>query len=258
VNQAQYLWSAATALRTRVRPFVTENAARDALDNSIRVLTTLANALEPGPDMADAAPADIALLPGPPENMAAHRNSGTAIKSLAARIDGGVAPGEMLDAIRWERGLLDQALARIDSVERADPAEEGKGVSSIDPERLQAYLRRRSGCENVQVTAFRLVVGGRSRQTALFAVADGGDLPEKMVIQRGIPGQAAAHFLSEAQQYALLEQLHAAEMRVPRPVLVEMDVLSDDILVASAGAHFSQRLLHRIAVIFNSIMERNQ
>lgn len=225
MSQAQYLWSAATALRTRVRPFVTENAARDALDNSIRVLTTLANALEPGRDMADAAPADIALLPGPPENMAAHRSSGTAIKTLAARIDGGVAPGDMLEAIRWEKGLLDEAMARIDGVERADPAEEGKGISSIDPERLQAYLRLRPGCENVRVTAFRLVVGGRSRQTALFAVADGGDLPEKMVIQRGIPGQAAgAAFLDEAQQHALLEQLHAAGMRVPRPVLVEKDV----------------------------------
>ena len=32
--------------------------------------------------------------------------------------------------------------------------------------------------------------------------------------------------------------------------------LSDDVLVASAGAHFSQRLLQRIAIVLDSILER--
>lgn len=224
MTQAAYLWSAATALRTRVRPFVTENAACDALDNSIRVLTTLANALEPGDEVADGEAVDLSQLGGPPENMAAHRNSGQAIAVLAAQIEGGVPSGQMRDAVRWEMGLLDEALAKIDRVERAEPLEEGGGGSSIDPDRLAAYLRRRPGCEGVALTAFRLVVGGRSRQTALFSVSGGGDLPEKMVIQRGIPGQAAgAAFLDEARQHALLEQLHGAGMRVPRPVLVETD-----------------------------------
>ncbi|WP_313806902.1 phosphotransferase family protein [Sphingobium sp.] len=224
MTQARYLWSAAAALRTRVRPFVNGNAARDALDNSIRVLTTMANALEPGPDMPDAMPVDIALLAGPPENMAAHRNSADAIAKLAVQIGGDITPQKLREAARWERTLLDEALARIDSVERAEPLEEGKGVNSIDPDRLQAYLRRQPGCEDVNVTAFRLVVGGRSRQTALFSISGHCNLPEKMVIQRGIPGQAAgAAFLDETRQYALLRELHAAGMRVPRPVLVETD-----------------------------------
>ncbi|WP_327753813.1 phosphotransferase family protein (plasmid) [Sphingobium sp. SJ10-10] len=224
MTQARYLWSAASALRTRVRPFVTDNAARDALDNSIRVLTTMANAFEPGPDLPDAVPAAIHMLAGPPENMAAHRNTGHAIATLAAQVGGDIAPQKRLEAARWEMALLDEALARIDGVERAAPLEEGKGGNSIDPERLQAYLRRQPGCEDVEVTAFRLVVGGRSRQTALFSVSGGGNLPAKMVIQRGIPGQAAgAAFLDEARQYGLLAQLHAAGMRVPRPVLVETD-----------------------------------
>ena len=32
--------------------------------------------------------------------------------------------------------------------------------------------------------------------------------------------------------------------------------LSNDILVASAGAHFTQRLMHRIAVVLQSVLER--
>ena len=33
--------------------------------------------------------------------------------------------------------------------------------------------------------------------------------------------------------------------------------LSDDILVASAGAHFTQRLMHRIALVLRSVLERS-
>jgi hypothetical protein len=33
--------------------------------------------------------------------------------------------------------------------------------------------------------------------------------------------------------------------------------LSDDVLVASAGAHFTQRRLHRIALTLHSILERD-
>ncbi|AMK19886.1 aminoglycoside phosphotransferase [Sphingobium sp. MI1205] len=76
----------------------------------------------------------------------------------------------------------------------------------------------------MEVTAFRLIVGGRSRQTALFSIAGGADLPRDMVIQRGIPGRASSDaFLSEALQHQLLEKLAGAGMRVPRPVLVEND-----------------------------------
>lgn len=224
MTHARYLWSAATALRTRVRPFVTQNTARDALDNSIRVLTTLANALEPGPDAPESSSVDIALLPGPPENMAALRNTGRAIAELAAQVGRDFASPQALEAVRWEMGLLNEALARIDGVERAEPLEDGKGINSIDPDRLQAYLRKLPGCEHVTISSFRLVVGGRSRQTALFSIAGPCDLPTDMVIQRGIPGQAASSaFLDEGRQYALLQQLHAAGMRVPRPVLVETD-----------------------------------
>ncbi len=229
MTNAQYLWSVARGLRTQVRPSVENNSARDALDNGIRILTTMANALEPGPDVppalaADQSPANTDRLGGPPENAAAYRSTGAAIAKAAAQLEKGASTSALAEAIRWEKSLLDAALTQIDAVERAAPAHGSADVSTIDPIRLQSYLRRRPGCGDVEITAFRLIVGGRSRQTALFSIAGGTDLPRDMVIQRGIPGQAAGDaFLSEAVQYQLLEKLAGAGMRVPRPVLVEND-----------------------------------
>lgn len=231
MSNARYIWSVASALRSRVRPQVSDNAAIDAIDNGIRVLTTIANALEPGPDVpaALAAPGDATTdtdrLGGPAENMAAWPTTGSAIARFAAELEGGASPAALIEAARWEKSLLDEALTRIDAVERAAPEGEGTAFNSIEPDRLQSYLRQRPGCADVTVTAFRLIVGGRSRQTALFSISGGTDLPTSMVIQRGIPGQTVASvFLNEVQQYNLLVQLHAAGMKVPRPVLVEEDV----------------------------------
>lgn len=223
MTNARYLWSVAQGLRTQVRPSVEDSGARDALDNGIRILTTMANALEPGQAGASVE-ADTDRLGGPPENAAVHRDTGTAIAQAAGKLDKGTAPAALRDAIQWEKSLLDAAIARIDAVERAAPASESTGVSTIDPMRLQAYLRQRSGCDDVAISSFRLIAGGRSRQTALFSIVGSGDLPRDMVIQRGIPGQAGSDaFLGEAGQHRLLSRLHAAGMRVPRPILVETD-----------------------------------
>jgi aminoglycoside phosphotransferase (APT) family kinase protein len=226
VTNAKYLWSVAKGLRMQVRPSV-EGSARDALDNGIRILTAVANALEPGPgaDSAamDAMP-DTDRLGGPAENAAAYRTTGRAIRHAAAELSSGTSVASLTEAIRWEKNLLDSAIARMDEIERAVPREQGRDDNVIDPARLQAYLRRRPGCEQLEVSSFRLIVGGRSRQTALLSLTKSGDLPTEMVIQRGIPGQTVADvFLSETAQHRLLSHLHAAGMRVPRPVLVESD-----------------------------------
>lgn len=226
---SRYLWSVARALSARVRPSVSDSEARGALENSIRVLTTMANALEPGADLpsalaADESIADTDRLDGPAENAAAWRSTGHAIARVAGELDAGARLETLVDAIRWEKELLDSALKRIDEVERATPAGNGEKVKSIDVGRLQAYLRERPGCADVEIGGFRPVVGGRSRQTALFSVSGGAGLPPDMVIQRGIPGVLVGDaFLGEVEQFELLSRLHAAGMHVPRPVLVESD-----------------------------------
>ncbi|SER71014.1 phosphotransferase family protein [Sphingobium sp. YR768] len=229
MSNAQYLWSAAMGLRTQVRPKVEDSAALGALDNGIRILTAVANALEPA---AGQIPAHFSAFPtadtdrqgGPAENAAAYRDTGAAIADAAGRLSTGASLSGLGNAIRWEKTLLDSAIARMDAVERALPPAVEADDQAIDPARLQAYLRRQPGCEEAVLSAFRLIVGGRSRQTAIFSVSSADALPAHMVIQRGIPGQAgSAAFLSEIAQYRLLTQLYAAGMRVPRPVLVEED-----------------------------------
>ena len=113
---------------------------------------------------------------------------------------------------------------RYDAIERAETGELGGGGLQINPAALQEYLRTWSDDGSLTVQNFKLIVGGRSRQTALFEVTGGGSLPRAMVVQRGIPGQhVAASFVGEAAQFSLLTALHAAGMRVPKPILIEED-----------------------------------
>lgn len=232
MSMSQYLWSAAAALRLQVRPAIGENAPRDALDNSIRVLTAVANALEPAsPTLVPAVFAstervDCDRLNGPPENAAAHRDTGHAIARLAHEIDGGGDPlnDDSRAAIAWERAMLLASVARYDAVERAEATQAGADGSQIEPDALERYLRGWSGDASLTVDKFKLITGGRSRQTALFEISGGDGLPRAMVVQRGIPGQqVSAMFVGEAAQFALLSMLYAAGMRVPRPILVEED-----------------------------------
>src|SRR5690349_12576946 len=114
MSMSQYIWSAAEALRRQVRPAVGENGPRDALDNSIRVLTAVANALDPvSPVPVPSAfetgeQADCDRLNGPPENAAAHRQTGHAIARLARGIEAGgdLSSDDSREAIAWERAML--------------------------------------------------------------------------------------------------------------------------------------------------------
>ena len=229
MTNARHIWAVAEALQREVRPFVADSDARATLDNGIRVLTATANGLEPGPSafMDSPSPAqlvDTDRLGGPAENAAAYRTTGAVITDMAGCLDRGDQLAAFRDAIAGERSLLEAAVARMDEVERAPPKQTGVDKDSIDPKRLEAYLRQRTGCEGLRVDSFKLVVGGRSRQTALLGLTDMGDLPARLVIQRGIPNLATNDsFLDELTQFNLLDLLHKAGMRVPAPVLVETD-----------------------------------
>lgn len=229
MSNADYLWSVAKGLRTQVRDHVGSDAARETLDNAIRVLTAVANALEPGDaDLPPFAPgdgtvADTDRLPGPPDNAAAYRTIAPSIATIAGGLGAGDGFADNRDAIAWEKSLLDTAIGRMDRVERAAPAADTASDHALSPERLEAYLRKWTGSDAVTITAFRAIPGGRSRQTALLSVSGGG-LPSEMVIQRAFPGLGSnGIFLEEKAQYDLLVHLHGAGLSVPRPVLVETD-----------------------------------
>ncbi|MFK4794003.1 phosphotransferase family protein [Sphingobium sp. ZW T5_29] len=230
MTNARHLWAVARALQRDVRPCVNDGDARATLDNSIRVLTATANGLEQGPstflDPAVSLPlaADTDRLGGPAENAAAYRSTGAIIAQMADRLDKGEGLTAFRDAIACECALLQSAIDRMDEIEQAPPRRTIGGTDSIDPERLATYLRQRTGCDALRIESFKLVVGGRSRQTALLGLSGMGDLPARLVIQRGIPNLAAGDaFLDEVTQFNLLDRLHRAGMRVPRPLLVETD-----------------------------------
>lgn len=232
MSMSQYLWAVAKGLRTQVHPAV-EGGARDTLVNSISILTAIANALEEKAPASVTAPVplegpvDTDRLRGPAENLAAYRETGAAIATAAGALTlpaGGAPTAETRAAIAWEKALLDAGIERMDEQERAAAATGSDPRLGIDRAALETYMREWTKAPNLEISAFRPILGGRSRQTALFSIANAPGFPSDMVVQRGIPGQTVSDtFLGEEGQYALLDALNKAGMRVPRPVLVETD-----------------------------------
>jgi aminoglycoside phosphotransferase (APT) family kinase protein len=231
MSMAQYLWAVARGLQTQVYPHTSTGASRDALKNSIHILTVIANALEPAGAGAVPRPARLAAgsewadtdrLGGPAENTAAYRDTAAAIAAAASHLDADAKPGvyrgsDVRAVIRWEKALIDSAIARMDSVATAAPDADPDAPLEIDPLRLQSFLRRHLSLDRLEVADFRQVLGGRSRQTALFTVRGAPGVSE-LVVQRLLPGlKVGAAFASMATQYQVLERLHAAGLKVPKP-----------------------------------------
>jgi aminoglycoside phosphotransferase (APT) family kinase protein len=104
-----------------------------------------------------------------------------------------------------------------------------------DPAPLQAWLRGQvPGGENLRVTSFRKLSGGRSKITLLAELEDAGNLPARIVIRQDgeewITGKAVV------DEENLLRRLHAAGLRVPEPLLIEPSgtVLGKPFLVVPA------------------------
>lgn len=229
MSMSRYLWTVAHDLRAQVHPAVDESA-RETLMNAIRVLTAVANALEPAPSPdippppgSPGEPVDSDRLIGPADNPAVYRTTGAAIAGIAQAIDEGtVVPADAEDGLAWEKALLDAAIARMDAAETAAAPATTDPRVDIDREALQSYLRTRTGAADLAITAFRPILGGRSRQTALFSIAGTTDLPADLVVQRSLPGLVPGpSFVGEEGQFALLDALHRAGLKVPRPHLLE-------------------------------------
>lgn len=230
---SNYLWTVATDLQRDVHSATQEGAPRDALRNSIRILTAIANALDRDIDIdatflgiaSSDIEADTDRLSGPPENAAAHRAAGASIAEISAQLDTGrIGYADAQEEIAWEKRRLDAAIEKMNRAETAVAEPALNDNAQIDPVALEAYLRRTLDRSSLALTSFRPILGGRSRQTALFSISDGADLPERLVVQRTLPGMAQnENYASDEGQYFLLDYIHRAGLRVPRPVLLELD-----------------------------------
>ena len=229
MSMSRYLWTVAHDLHAHVYPAV-EESAQETLMNAIRILTAVANALEADPAPGLAAPSGLVAEPvdsdrliGPADNPAVYRATGGAIAAIAKGIDDGTtAPADTKAGVGWEKALLDAAIARMDAAETATAPAVVDPRMNIDRAALEAYLRQHTGAPDLAITAFRPILGGRSRQTALFSVSGASGLPADLVVQRSLPGLTPGpSFVGEEGQFALLDALHKAGLKVPRPFVLE-------------------------------------
>ena len=238
---ANYLWTVARALRAEVYDGTAAGAPREALDHCLSVLTTLANALERKapealPGTGDPGePVDLLQI-GPPENAAAYAETGARIAAAARGLDDDPASlGRARAAVAWEKALLDAAVQRMDGVNRPVEARAEDPRLQISTSALQRFLRDRLAAPDLRIEAFRTVPGGRSRQTGLFSVADvPASVVRELVVQRALPGLVSGPaFATVGAQYEVLKAMHAAGLKVPKPLAVDTgsDVLGAAFIV---------------------------
>lgn len=235
MSYSDYLWTIARTLRTRVQSDVRSDDGRETVQNCVRVLTALANALERDAQAMPQRPeygqqlaprCSIRDAIGPPENAGLYLATEPAIAEISARIDSDAETdlSALRESIGWEHQLLGAAINRMDAVETAAAQVFTDAALHIDPERLQLYLRRRTGEGDLTIKEFRPALGGRSRQTALFSVNAVSGIVPRLVVQRALPGMSkSAAFCGPEVEYRVLDTLHRAGLKVPRPLFLETD-----------------------------------
>jgi aminoglycoside phosphotransferase (APT) family kinase protein len=230
-----FLASIAEALLQRVRPAVTDDRSRDALEACVRALTGLAAALEPmQPETLNALPNPTNTdtpqirVTGPAENPAANSDSAARIAAAAAWLSRAswlndpMQHAIALDMLRWEHTIGRDKIATMTRREQSAPETAGDVATlAIDPAAVQAYLRRRTGIDSVLISGFRQMIGGRSRQTAVFVQTGAPGMPSGLVVQRDHP--ASINSFGVATQFPVLQRVASSPLRTARPLLLETD-----------------------------------
>lgn len=219
---ARYLEAVATALRGHVRQQLDGKAA-NVVDECVSTLAALANALETGHASAGDAVATW-LRAGPVENPGVHRDNAGAHATLVAEIGQGrtVDDPAVRAALTQEQSLGQAAMERMLALMAHPAASASDGTAGIDPARLEIFLREQTGEAVLAVTDFRQVLGGRSRQTAVFRVSGSDSLPDGLVVQRQTPGMDNL-FAGTAVEVAVMRALRQAGMAVPNVLFMVTD-----------------------------------
>lgn len=250
MSHARYLAVIAEALRDEVAPALNGDAAVDVLEVVLRTLAMVTVELEGAAESGSSSgQGDGVGVPQtvPPElkaawSQVAPASPGTVVLprlfpggdvpgggrygreiALAAQYvaNGQGEPSDIAALVAWEanerRGLISCADRLMSS---SQSASEDDRYAKIPCDALEAYLRQ-SFDPAGEITAFSAVPGGRSRQTAMVTFVSAG-VPMQMVCQREHP-EGVNLTANVERQYRVLEVVNAAGLRVPRPILFEMD-----------------------------------
>jgi aminoglycoside phosphotransferase (APT) family kinase protein len=254
MSYARYLSAVNSALRDKVLPDLQSGRAQDAVNLCINILGALAAELErPAPEAlaaidaaalpvalkllvpAQAAPAagvDAALtlsLATPPQDFALSQDARPLITAGAEWLSASAWPNDpdlsksATALLNWETALRSDAMARAQRAERGLAAlTASAAVPDINQAALEHYLQQRLGSTELRVTEFHFLTGGRTRQTALFTVTGTTAIPARCVVQRDHPG-AITTLGGAGMQFQVLEHVHAAGMKVAKPVMMEVN-----------------------------------
>ena len=231
---SKYIWTAARTLRIEVFPYVGEPKALEELEQTIKVLTAVANAMDSiVPDGTSLSATEIykyhelyqVFIANLAENPAVNANTAEEIKFAAKNIDSMSSDSSYnLEKLAWEKNLIDYAISKMEKVENASKVNNNcKEISYIEKDSLEEYLRNYENNSNLSVLNFSPVLGGRSRQTVAFSVEGSRNFPPNLVFQRTMPGmgEGGGAFNTPDSEFALLKKLKHAGMLVPDPILLE-------------------------------------
>jgi aminoglycoside phosphotransferase (APT) family kinase protein len=137
----------------------------------------------------------------------------------ARRADANSTPQSEAQAVIEAESLFAQAeAARAKSGLGPPPV----SARRLDPEALERYLRAHpSGGATLTLRETRLLPGGRCKLTALVSQHGASDLPETFILRQDWTGGATD--TSVITEYELLRKLSGADIRAPRPLLLEAD-----------------------------------
>lgn len=133
---------------------------------------------------------------------------------------------KVFELISIENDLHDRITELRDEISD-QPVSEGAETpvqgSTTTPEKLTTYLRKRyPEHPEIRVKGLTVVPGGRSKETTIVELENGGDLPKELVLRKD---QAISIVESKAaDEYAVLDVVYRlGGVPIPRPILFERD-----------------------------------
>lgn len=243
MNYSRYLSAIAVALRDNVQPTLAAGRVYDTVGACIRALAAIAESQAEQPEAVLRALDELSLVPElraalaeaapqsldvPAEDLTVRSNTmglmaaGARWLSQSDWTNHRAAVQSAQALLRWSRELSVQGMHRLDAIERrkTEAGVESGSVADVSADAIQRYLRQSFGSPSLELSDFRFLTGGRVRQTVSFTISADGNAPSKLVVQREHPGAITA-LRGLSMQFALLSQLHAAGVKVPKPLLIE-------------------------------------